>query len=190
MFERLRRICFGLFWWHFSFLVGLGKALVSFRENSGSNFNIWHDTQSKKCEFGRATVDFLGFWIGLGRIEHTQRKVHAILEFKRQDTKKQLQWWFGLASFQKCLSMYVSVVIAPTDMLRKTVRFKRTPQTEDAFNEIKRVASRPILTPTDFHVIDGEHTICIISQKLNKRQISMLTIEIEAFSLFNGGEKI
>ena len=29
----------------------------------------------KKCQFGRATVDFLGFQVGMGRIEPRQRKV-------------------------------------------------------------------------------------------------------------------
>ena len=51
-------------------------------QNAGMTLNI------NKCLFGRATVDFLRFQVGLGRIEPRQRKVEAILHFPRPTTKK------------------------------------------------------------------------------------------------------
>ena len=50
-------------------------------QNAGMTLNI------NKCLFGRATVHFLGFQVGLGRIELRQRKVEASLHFHRP-TKK------------------------------------------------------------------------------------------------------
>ena len=38
----------------------------------------------QKCEFGRASVDFLGLRVGLGRIEPRARKIEAILNFPKE----------------------------------------------------------------------------------------------------------
>ena len=42
----------------------------------------------EKCEFGRASVDFLGYRVGLGRIESIAQKVEAILNFPKHFSKK------------------------------------------------------------------------------------------------------
>ena len=49
-----------------------------------------------KCEFGKAVIDFLGFRVGLGRIEPRQRKVEAKINFPRPTSKKQISPWCGL----------------------------------------------------------------------------------------------
>ena len=44
----------------------------------------------EKCEFGRASVDFLDFRVGLTRIEPKARKIEAILNFPKPSSKKML----------------------------------------------------------------------------------------------------
>ena len=76
-----------------------------------------------KCEFGKAVKDFLGFRVGLGRIEPRQRKIKAIVNFPRPTSKKQIFQWCGLVSYyQKLLSHFASIVAVLTDMLKKTNR--------------------------------------------------------------------
>ena len=62
-------------------LLDIEKALSAI-QSAGFSLN------RAKCEFGRATLDFLGFQVGLGRIEHRQRKVEAILNFPSPKSKK------------------------------------------------------------------------------------------------------
>ena len=108
----------------------------------------------EKCEFGRASVDFLGFRVGLGRIELRARKVEAILNFPQPSFNKMLVKWNGLASyFHKFLPNYAKISSSLTDMLRKKSNFRRSEEAEKAFDEIKRlIASHPILKTPDFHL--------------------------------------
>ena len=74
-----------------------------------------------KCEFDKAVVDFLGFRVGLSRVERRQQKVKAIVNFPRSTSKKQISHWCGLASYyQKFLPHFAYVVALLTDMLKKS----------------------------------------------------------------------
>ena len=87
----------------------------------------------KKCQFGRATVDFLGFQVGMDRIEPRQRKVEAILNFPRPNSKKTLSSWVSLASyFQRFLPNFAHIVSVLTDLLRKNVHFHWSENAETA----------------------------------------------------------
>ena len=73
----------------------------------------------EKCEFGQASVDFLGFRVGLGRIEPRARKIEAILNFPKPSSKKMLAQWNGLAFyFQKLVPNYAKISSSLTDILR------------------------------------------------------------------------
>ena len=160
----------------------------------------------KKCQFGRATVDLLGFEVGMGRREPRQRKVEAILNLPRPNSKKTLSSWVCLASyFQRFLPNFAHIVSVLTDLLRKNVHFHWSEKAETAFLEIKqKMSSSPILTTPHFdlpcliacdcsnaeldaclfHIIDDiEYSICYISQKINNQQLNYSTIEKECYAL-------
>ena len=91
-----------------------------------------------KCEFGRATLDFLGFQVGLGRIETRQRKAEAILNFPSPKSKKILSSWISLASyFQRFIPNFAHIVAVLSGLLRKNVQFVWSDAAEMAFKEIK-----------------------------------------------------
>ena len=70
----------------------------------------------KKFQFGRATVDFLWFQVGMARIEPRQRKVEAILSFPRPNSKKTLSSWVSLASyFQRFIQNFAHIASVLTD---------------------------------------------------------------------------
>ena len=143
----------------------------------------------------------------MGRIEPRERKVEAILNFPRPNSKKTLYSWVSLASyFQRFLPNFAHIVSVLTDLLRKTVHFHWLEKAETAFVKIKqKMASSPILITPHFdlqflvacdcsnvalgaclfHIIDDiEYPICYISQKLNNHQRNYSTIEKECYALF------
>ena len=76
-----------------------------------------------KCQFSKATVHFLGFEVGLGKIEPRQRKVKAIINFPKPTCKKQIQQWDGLASyFQRYIPHFQAIVAELTNMLKKAIK--------------------------------------------------------------------
>ena len=44
--------------------------------------------KKSKCEFGKASVDFLGFHVGLGLIQPQEAKIIGVLKFPRPLSKK------------------------------------------------------------------------------------------------------
>ena len=88
----------------------------------------------------------------MGRIEPRQRKVEAILNFPRPNSKKTLSGWVSLASyFQRFLPNFAYIVSVITDLLRKNIHFDWSVKAETAFVEIKqKMASTPILTTPHF----------------------------------------
>ena len=73
-----------------------------------------------KCEFGKAVTYFLGFRVGLGRIELRQRKVEAIVNCPRPTSKKQISQWCDLASYyQKFLHILRLLLPYSQTCLRK-----------------------------------------------------------------------
>ena len=76
-----------------------------------------------RCEFRRATEDFLGFRVGLGRIEPRARMVEAILNFPKP-SKNTLAKWNGLDFYyHKYLPNYAEISSNLTEMLRKSLTF-------------------------------------------------------------------
>lgn len=49
-----------------------------------------------KCEFGRATVTYLGKQVGQGEVRPVAAKVQAILQFPVPNTKRQLRRFVGI----------------------------------------------------------------------------------------------
>ena len=178
-----------------------------------SNSELCKTLNKNKYQFRKATVDFLGFEAGLGKIEPRQRKVEALIHFPKPTCKKQIQQWCGLASyFQRYISHFRDIVAELTNMLKKQSKFAWADKAEKAFLKIKsRMASHPILRTPEyslpfsmacdssdiaiaaslFKVIDGlEHPICYISQKLNKHQAAYSTIEKDALSLLTAVQRL
>ena len=76
-----------------------------------------------KCEFGKAVIDFLGFRVGLCRIEPRQRKVEGIVNFPRPTSKKQISQWCGHVSHYQSFFHILRLLLPYSHTcLRKTNR--------------------------------------------------------------------
>lgn len=160
-----------------------------------------------KCEFGKATVTYLGKQVGRGQVRPVEAKVAAIAEFPAPTTRRELRRFLGMAGYYRSFCRNFSVVVAPlTSALSVTKHFEWTPDCQHAFESVKALlCSAPVLAAPDFALpfqleVDAsalgagavllqedaegvDHPVCFFSRKFNKHQIRYSTIEKEALAL-------
>ena len=160
-----------------------------------------------KCEFGKATVTFLGHVVGQGNVKPVVAKVKAICEFPVPKGKKQLMRFLGMAGYYRKFCPNFSTIAEPlTRLLSKRVKFTWSPECEIAFQKLKAILeSSPVLVAPNFSklfklVVDAsevasgsallqedevgvDHPVCYFSKKFNKSQLNYSTIEKECLAL-------
>jgi len=160
-----------------------------------------------KCEFGRATVTYLGKIVGSGQVRPVESKVEAITNFPMPTTRRELRRFLGMVGYYRSFCKNFSVVASPlTDLLSPKVAFKWTETCQLSFEKIKALlVSSPVLSAPDFSTpfflaVDAsdtgagavllqldqagvEHPVCYFSRKFNKHQRGYSTIEKEALAL-------
>lgn len=160
-----------------------------------------------KCEFGRATVTYLGKVVGRGKVTPVLCKVDAIVSFPAPLSRRELRRFLGMAGYYRGFCRNFSVVAAPlTDLLSPKVRFWWSECCQQAFEAIKAVLTNaPVLAAPVFRrpfklAVDAsetgagavllqdddggvEHPISYFSKKLNDHQKPYSTIDKEALAL-------
>ena len=160
-----------------------------------------------KCEFGKATVTFLGHVVGQGSVKPIDAKVEVICKFPTPMGKKQLMRFLGMAGYYRKFCPNFSVIAEPlTHLLGKRVPFVWTPACDKAFQKLKAILrSSPVLSAPDFRspfkiAVDAsdaaagavllqedkegiDHPVCYFSKKFNKSQRNYSTIEKECLAL-------
>ena len=97
-----------------------------------------------KCQFAAADLDYLGYHIGLGRVQPRHKKVGALLAYQVPQSKKQLQSFLGLSGY------YRKFVPNYSHGLKKGSRFVWTKEADAAFLDLKScLVTRPVLRPPD-----------------------------------------
>lgn len=121
--------------------------ILSKIKNAGLTLN------PKKCSFTNAEVDCLGHHLRLNSVQPLKAKVDVLLNFPRPKNKKQVLSWLGLAGYYRRFLPYDSELTLPlTEMLKKNKNFEWSKSAEESFVELKsRLASRPILPPSDYN---------------------------------------
>ena len=73
-----------------------------------------------KCQFGLNKVHYLGHVIGNGEVLPDPRKVEAVKNFKRPETKTEVNSFIGLTSYyHKFVPDYATIATSLTNLLRK-----------------------------------------------------------------------
>ena len=106
----------------------------------------------QKCQFHATKVSFLGFMISSDGIHMDPAKVEAVLEWERPKSAHDIQVFLGFANFYRRFIKGYSKITAPlTNLTRKEVKFKWSPEAEDAFSSLKQAfCTAPILSHFDF----------------------------------------
>lgn len=160
-----------------------------------------------KCEFGRATVTYLGKQVGQGQVRPLAEKVQAIIDFPVPPSKKALRRFLGMCGYYRGFCRNFSDVVAPlTGLVSPLKSFIWSPACQAAFESAKALLcnapvlaapcfTRPfklevdasacgagaVLLQEDSQSID--HPVSYFSKKFNKHQLNYSTIEKEALSL-------
>ncbi|TKS65155.1 Retrovirus-related Pol polyprotein from transposon 17.6 [Collichthys lucidus] len=123
------------------------------------------------CEFGQATVTYLGKVVGRGQVRPVHTKVEAMLSFPVPSSRRELHRFLGMAGYYRSFCKNFSAVAAPlTDLLSP----KLSVDASDA-------GAGAVLLQEG---IDGvEHPISYFSKKFNKHQRVYSIIEKEALAL-------
>lgn len=160
-----------------------------------------------KCEFGKATVTYLGKQVGGGEVRPLGAKVAAITTFPVPTTRRELRRFLGMAGYYRGFCRNFSSVAAPlTSLLSPLVTFAWSTDCQHAFNCVKALlCGTPVLAAPDFEKpfkieVDAstvgagavlvqedssglDHPVCYFSRKFNKCQSRYSTIEQETLAL-------
>lgn len=149
-----------------------------------------------KCEFGCATVIYLGKQVGQGVVRPVDAKVQAINAFPT--TKRELRRFLGMAGYYN----FSDVARPLTNLLPGAVSFKWETKSEFAFDALKSLCSSPVLAAPDFMIpfklevdASGTGAGAVLLQEdthginrpvcfyFNHHQLKYSTIEKEALAL-------
>jgi hypothetical protein len=109
----------------------------------------------EKCQFGQASVKFLGHIISVRGTEPDPMKVQAVQNFPTPTCLREVRGFIGLASYYRRFVRNFSEIASPLHELTKGTHqeFCWTPSADHAFQELKRhLCSAPILSLPDFSV--------------------------------------
>ena len=160
-----------------------------------------------KCEFGCATVTYLGKQVGQGQVRAVDAKVQAVLDFPVPKTRRELRRFLGMAGYYRGFCKNFAAVTAPLTSLTSIKRvYNWSPACQLAFESCKALlCSTPVLAAPDFTKpfkleVDAsacgaggvllqedhqgiDHPICYYSKKFNSAQGNYSTVEKEALAL-------
>lgn len=105
-----------------------------------------------KCEFGKATVTYLGKQVGQGQVRTVQEKVQAIKDYPVPTTRRELRRFLGMAGYYRSFCPNFSTVVALlTSLLSPSNVFKWNDKCRHAFDCTKLLLSEsPVLKAPDF----------------------------------------
>lgn len=160
-----------------------------------------------KCEFGKATVTYLGKVVGHGQVRPLTAKVEAVLSYPTPTTRRELRRFLGLVGYYRCFCKNFSVLAAPlTALCSPSVPYTWTAECEHAFQAAKSLlCSAPVLSAPDYSkpfslevdasaigagavlLQDDEagvpHPVSYFSAKFKKHQLNYSTIEKETLAM-------
>ena len=160
-----------------------------------------------KCEFGKATVTYLGKQVDQGKVRPLAEKVQAIIDFPVPQSKKALRRFLVMCGYYRGFCRNFSDVVAPlTGLVSPLKTFDWSPACQAAFVSAKALlCSAPVLAAPCFTrsfklEVDAsacgagavllqeddqaiDHSVSYFSRKFNKHQLNYSTIEKEALAL-------
>lgn len=160
-----------------------------------------------KCEFGKASVTYLGKIVGGGQVRPVEAKIEAICNFAVPENRQELRRFLGMSGYYRAFCKNFSTVVTPlTNLLSPKVPFQWSPRCQEAFDNVKLLlASSPVLSAPNFDrpfsvAVDAsesgagavllqvgsddvEHPVAYFSKKFNRHQQVYSTVEREALAL-------
>lgn len=170
-------------------------------ENASLTLNL------AKCNFGQATITYLGREVGQGQVRPIEAKVSAIVEFPVPLSRKELRRFLGMSGYYRNFCKNFSTVVSPLTSLVSPLRaFVWSDECQNAFDSAKALlCNAPVLAAPVYEKafkleVDAssvgagavliqedtcgiDHPVCYFSRKFNKSQLNYSTIEKETLAL-------
>lgn len=107
--------------------------------------------KTRKCEFGKNEVEFLGFKINQEGFKPNENKTAAIKNYLRPRNAKVVKRFLELASYYRKFVENFSTISEPINrLLKKGTQFNWSTECEKSFQTIKKLTSPPILIYPNF----------------------------------------
>lgn len=157
-----------------------------------------------KCEFGKATVTYLGKQVGQGQVRPVQVKVEAVIEYPVPHSRRSLRRFLSMCGYYRAFCSNFADVVAPlTSLTSPKAEFIWSPACQHAFEVAEALlCSVPVLSAPDFKSLfkleashcgagavllqespDGaDHPVCYFSKKFNKHQLHYSTVKKETLA--------
>ena len=107
-----------------------------------------------KCQFGMTSCDYLGHWIGHGKLQPSEAKVSAIKDFKIPKRKNDIRAFLGLAGhYRRFVPHYADIAAPLTDLTGKLhpVKLQWEEQHQAAFSILKeKLKKDTVVTSPDY----------------------------------------
>ena len=131
---------------------------------------------AKKSFFGKAELEYLGYWITREGIQPVPTKVDAIQNIQPQETKRQLRRFVGMVNYYQDMGIRRSELLAPlTNLMSKEAKYKWTPEHQHAFEQVKKVVSKETLLaypdfnkPFEIHTDASDYQLGSVISQNNK----------------------
>ena len=159
-----------------------------------------------KCEFGKASVMYLGYEIGNGMVKPLDCHIRNIESMKEPKTKKELMSFLGTVGYYRKFCKNFSEIANPlTALLKKDAHFNWTVECNSSFEKLKLLLmSKPVLRAPCFEKpfilqIDSSevaaggvllqeydqilYPVAYFSRKYDNHQLNYSIVEKEALSL-------
>uniref|UniRef100_A0A1X7T894 Reverse transcriptase domain-containing protein n=2 Tax=Amphimedon queenslandica TaxID=400682 RepID=A0A1X7T894_AMPQE len=109
----------------------------------------------KKCTFGARECTYLGYQIGKGGVRPEQRKIEAIINMARPQTKKDVRTFLGITGYyRRFVQDYASIAEPLTELTRKKLpeRVIWSEKAELAFQKLKTaLTTAPLMKNPNFN---------------------------------------
>ena len=134
-----------------AFLDDLVVAISDFSEGKAALKKIFEAIRESglrlspaKCEIMVKRTNVLGWEVADGCIKPTVQRYNAIMGLEFPDTKRKIRKMVGMILFIRNCYKNLAVYLAPFyDSLKQNNKVIKTPQMEEAFNELKKILADP-----------------------------------------------
>ncbi|XP_066160673.1 uncharacterized protein [Oryza sativa Japonica Group] len=105
-----------------------------------------------KCSFAQQEISYLGHVIGAAGVATDPAKIQDVVSWPQPTTIKKLRGFLGLAGYYRKFVRHFGLISKPlTQLLKKGIPFKWTPEIESAFQQLKQaLVAAPVLALPDF----------------------------------------